>query len=191
MRESRPARAIACGGSHCLWPFRGTARRYSRAKQLLFHPKRLTFQNKCVCLQTANNVFSHHDETQCLRKSHHWLSLFLAGARALHLDTTTYQKIDSLRWLLDQKLDNTLSVMTLMANGSSDSYVQRKVEQLRERRDSVVVRPKSVETKQDSTVVVEVVKTRKGFFRRLADAFRKPRTDTVKVTKHEGAQETT
>ena len=105
-------------------------------------------------------------------------------------DTTTYQKIDSLRWLLDQKLDNTLSVMTLMANGSSDSYVQRKVEQLRERRDSVVVRPKSVETKQDSTVVVEVVKTRKGFFRRLADAFRKPRTDTVKVTKHEGAQET-
>lgn len=105
-------------------------------------------------------------------------------------DTTTYQKIDSLRWLLDQKLDNTLSVMTLMANGNSDSYVQRKVEQLRERRDSVVVRPKSVETKQDSTVVVEVVKTRKGFFRRLADAFRKPRTDTVKVTKHEGAQET-
>ena len=105
-------------------------------------------------------------------------------------DTTTYQKIDSLCWLLDQKLDNTLSVMTLMANGSSDSYVQRKVEQLRERRDSVVVRPKSVETKQDSTVVVEVVKTRKGFFRRLADAFRKPRTDTVKVTKHEGAQET-
>lgn len=52
------------------------------------------------------------------------------------------------------------------------------------------MRPKSVETKQDSTVVVEVVKTRKGFFRRLADAFRKPRTDTVKVTKHEGAQET-
>lgn len=105
-------------------------------------------------------------------------------------DTTTYQKIDSLCWLLDQKLDNTLSVMTLMANGNSDSYVQRKVEQLRERRDSVVVRPKSVETKQDSTVVVEVVKTRKGFFRRLADAFRKPHTDTVKVTKHEGAQET-
>lgn len=105
-------------------------------------------------------------------------------------DTTTYQKIDSLRWLLDQKLDNTLSVMTLMANGRHDTYFQRKVERLRERRDSVVVRPKSVETKQDSTVVVEVVKTRKGFFRRLADAFRKPRTDTVKVTKHEGAQET-
>lgn len=103
-------------------------------------------------------------------------------------DTTIYQKIDSLCWLLDQKRDNTLSVMAIMADNRSDTYFQRKVERLRERRDSVVVRPKSVEKKQDNKVVYEVVKTKKGFFRRLADAFRKQRTDTVKVTRQQGEQ---
>lgn len=103
-------------------------------------------------------------------------------------DTTIYQKIDSLCWLLDQKRDNTLSVMAIMADNRSDTYFQRKVERLRERRDSVVVRPKSVEKKRDNKVVYEVVKTKKGFFRRLADAFRKQRTDTVKVTRQQGEQ---
>lgn len=103
-------------------------------------------------------------------------------------DTATYQKIDTLRQLLDLKRDNTLNVMAIMANNRSDSYMRRKVERLREGRDSVVVRPKSVEKKQDRKVVYEVVKTRKGFFRRLADAFRKQRTDTVSVTQQQGTQ---
>lgn len=56
-------------------------------------------------------------------------------------------------------------------------------------RDSVVVHPKTAQTHENKRTTVEVVKTRKGFFRRLADAFKKGATDTIAI--HNDVNQTT
>ena len=55
------------------------------------------------------------------------------------------------------------------------------MESLDKGEDSVVVHPKTPQKVQEKSTVVEVVKTRKGFFRRVADVFRKERADTVSI----------
>lgn len=103
-------------------------------------------------------------------------------------DTTTHEKIDSLGLLLERKRENAWNVMTIIAKNHDDKYIQEKVKDLQQGKDSIVIRPKTVEKKQDKETVYEVVKTRKGFFSRLADAFRKQRNDTVSVRYRQNTQ---
>ena len=54
-----------------------------------------------------------------------------------------------------------------------------KVKNLYSGHDSLVIRPKTAEIKENKQTVYEVIKTKRGFFARLADAFRRQRTDTL------------
>lgn len=96
-------------------------------------------------------------------------------------DSIQAVKIDSLKALLRLNRDNTrLIAKEITANGE-DKFYRDKVERLHEGHDSVVIHPKTTDTKERQETVYEVVKTRRNFFARLADAFRKQRTDTVRV----------
>ncbi len=116
-------------------------------------------------------------------------------ARTLHIaarlkgmagDSVQKARIDSLEILLAEKRENTLMIMAAVAESNNDVYYKAKVRDLRRGRDSVVIHPKTAETAERHETVYEVVRTRKSFFGRLSDAFRRQRNDTVSTTLSSG-----
>ena len=103
--------------------------------------------------------------------------------RPLLMDTLKQQRLDSLITLLKAKRENTLLVMKEMNNDCRDIYYNNKLEALHSGRDSIVISPQTKEHHEQHETVYEVVKTKRGFFRRLGDAFRKQHTDTVSTTR--------
>ena len=114
------------------------------------------------------------------------LSSSAANAMRLHpllMDTLKQQRLDSLITLLKAKRENTLLVMKELNNDCRDIYYNNKLEALHSGRDSIVISPQTKERHEQHETVYEVVKTKRGFFRRLGDAFRKQHTDTVSTTR--------
>ncbi|WP_443876332.1 ATP-binding protein [Leyella stercorea] len=103
--------------------------------------------------------------------------------RPLLMDTLKQQRLDSLITLLKAKRENTLLVMKELNNDCRDIYYNNKLEALHSGRDSIVISPQTKEHHEQHETVYEVVKTKRGFFRRLGDAFRKQHTDTVSTTR--------
>ena len=103
--------------------------------------------------------------------------------RLLLNDTLKQQRLDTLMALLIAKRENTLLVMNVLKNNSRDVYYNNKLEALHSGRDSIVISPQTKERHEQHETVYEVVKTKRGFFRRLGDAFRKQRTDTISTTR--------
>ena len=103
--------------------------------------------------------------------------------RPLLADTLKQQRLDSLITLLKAKRENTLLVMKELNNDCRDIYYNNKLEALHSGRDSIVISPQTKERHEQHETVYEVVKTKRGFFRRLGDAFRKQHTDTVSTTR--------
>ena len=103
--------------------------------------------------------------------------------RPLLADTLKQQRLDSLITLLKAKRKNTLLVMKELNNDCRDIYYNNKLEALHSGRDSIVISPQTKERHEQHETVYEVVKTKRGFFRRLGDAFRKQHTDTVSTTR--------
>ena len=103
--------------------------------------------------------------------------------RPLLMDTLKRQRLDSLITLLKAKRENTLLVMKELNNDCRDIYYNNKLEALHSGRDSIVISPQTKERHEQHETVYEVVKTKRGFFRRLGDAFRKQHTDTVSTTR--------
>ena len=103
--------------------------------------------------------------------------------RPLLNDTLKQQRLDTLMALLIAKRENTLLVMNVLKNNSRDIFYNNKVEALHSGRDSIVISPQTKERHEQHETVYEVVKTKRGFFRRLGDAFRKQRTDTISTTR--------
>ena len=103
--------------------------------------------------------------------------------RPLLADTLKQQRLDSLITLLKAKRENTLLVMKELNNDCRDIYYNNKLEALHSGRDSIVISPQTKERHEQHETVYEVVKTKRGFFRRLGDAFRKQHTDTVRTTR--------
>ena len=103
--------------------------------------------------------------------------------RPLLNDTLKQQRLDTLMALLIAKRENTLLVMNVLKSNSRDIYYNNKVEALHSGRDSIVISPQTKERHEQHETVYEVVKTKRGFFRRLGDAFRKQRTDTISTTR--------
>ncbi len=112
--------------------------------------------------------------------------------RPLLNDTLKQQRLDTLMALLIAKRENTLLVMNVLKNNSRDIYYNNKVEALHSGRDSIVISPQTKERHEQHETVYEVVKTKRGFFRRLGDAFRKQRTDTISTTRltHQSSTDT-
>ena len=103
--------------------------------------------------------------------------------RPLLQDTLKQQRLDSLMTLLKAKRENTLLVMKELNKDCRDIYYNNKLEALHSGRDSIVISPQTKERHEQHETVYEVVKTKRGFFRRLGDAFRKQHTDTVSTTR--------
>ena len=99
-------------------------------------------------------------------------------------DNNQLLRIDSLQLLLSIKYKNMQLIMSEILHNNPDTYYYKKVKDLYSGRDSVIVQPKTTDTREDKHTVYEVAKTKKGFFARLADAFRKQHNDTISV-RHE------
>ena len=85
--------------------------------------------------------------------------------------------------LLKEEQENLRQLSDAMAGKPDKNYLREKVNSLNTGKDSVVVHSKAPQTHEAKSMTVEVVKTRKGFFRRLADAFKKEHAETLSVKK--------
>lgn len=85
--------------------------------------------------------------------------------------------------LLKEEQENLRQLSDAMAGKPDENYLREKVNSLNTGKDSVVVHSKAPQTHEAKSTTVEVVKTRKGFFRRLADAFKKEHAETLSVKK--------
>ena len=85
--------------------------------------------------------------------------------------------------LLKEEQENLRQLSDAMAGKPDKNYLREKVNSLNTGKDSVVVHSKAPQTHEAKSTTVEVVKTRKGFFRRLADAFKKEHAETLSVKK--------
>lgn len=83
--------------------------------------------------------------------------------------------------LLKEEQQNLRQLSNAMAGKPDKNYLHDKVTSLNAGKDSVMVHPKAPQTHEAKSTTVEVVKTRKGFFRRLADAFKKEHAETLSV----------
>lgn len=92
------------------------------------------------------------------------------------------QRIDTLVELIHMKRENTKRVAQLMAFDNRDAFYRDKVQALQSGRDSVVIHSKLYGQHGHREKVYEIIKSKRGFFRRLGDAFRRQHADTVGVT---------
>lgn len=92
------------------------------------------------------------------------------------------QRIDTLVELIHMKRENTKRVAQLMAFDNRDAFYRDKVQALQSGRDSVVIHSKLYGQHGQREKVYEIIKSKRGFFRRLGDAFRQQHADTVGVT---------
>lgn len=83
--------------------------------------------------------------------------------------------------LLKEEQANLHQLSAALEGKGDKNYLQEKVKSLNNGKDSIVVHPKTQQTHKAENTTVEVVKTRKGFFRRLADAFKKEHAETLSV----------
>ena len=103
--------------------------------------------------------------------------------RPLISDSLKRQRLDTLVILLKAKRQNTMLVMAELGKDNHDIFYSNKMKALHSGRDSVVIHPRTAEQHDQRETVYEIVKTKKGFFRRLGDAFRRQHTDTVGMTR--------
>ena len=75
--------------------------------------------------------------------------------------------------LLKEEQRNLKQLSDVMAGRPTQNYLQNKVKNLNTGKDSILVHSKAPQTHEAKKTTVEVLKTRRGFFRRLADAFKK------------------
>ncbi len=83
--------------------------------------------------------------------------------------------------LLKEEQKNLKQLSDVMAGKPNKNYLHDKVRSLNTGKDSILVHSKAPQTHEAKKTTVEVLKTRKGFFRRLADAFKKEHAETLSV----------
>ena len=83
--------------------------------------------------------------------------------------------------LLKDNQANLRQLSAALEGKPNKNFLREKMDSLNTGKDSIVVHPKTQQTHKAQNTTVEVVKTRKGFFRRLADAFKKEHAETLSV----------
>lgn len=106
-------------------------------------------------------------------------------------DSVKAMRMDTLANLLAAKRDNAMMVLKILADASGDAVYARKVHDLQSGRDSVVIHPNEITSANNRETVYNIVSTRRGFFRRLSDAFRRQRSDTIATTMPSGRTDST
>lgn len=158
-------------------------RRQNAAEQMIYSMLKVSTAERAVCLGQVEEWWSYNEAVDSARKA-------TAGLRSLVSDPRQQERIDSLQLLLTMKYNNVRLVMAELVNDKSDTLYYNKVKNLYSGHDSLVIRPKTADTKENKQTVYEVIKTKRGFFARLADAFRKQYADTVSVRQEELGQVT-
>lgn len=158
-------------------------RRQNAAEQMIYSMLKVSTAERAVCLGQVEEWGSYNEAVDSARKA-------TAGLRSLVSDPRQQERIDSLQLLLTMKYNNVRLVLAELVNDKSDSLYYNKVKNLHSGQDSLVIRPKTAEIKENKQTVYEVIKTKRGFFARLADAFRKQYADTVSVRQEELGQVT-
>lgn len=140
----------------------------------------------CSMLETANAersiLLGDTDEWPRFDRALSMSADKLGKLRRMLDDTLKCRRLDSLAMLLRAKRENTLLVMAGLGKDRRDIYYNNKVKALRSGRDSVVIHPRTEARSERHETVYEIVKSRRGFFRRLGDAFRRQHADTVSTT---------
>ncbi len=102
--------------------------------------------------------------------------------KTLVSDSVQMQRIDSISMLLERKGQNMLSLLRAMNDTAAVGIYRKNIEQIISQQDSLL----SEERVQKKIVVKErsyqVPKKKKGFFKRLAEAFAPGKQDTATVT---------
>lgn len=106
-------------------------------------------------------------------------------------DSVKAMRMDTLANLLAAKRDNAMMVLNILADASGDAVYARKVHDLQSGRDSVVIHPNEITNASNRETVYNIVSTRRGFFRRLSDVFRRQRSDTIATTMQSGRTDST
>lgn len=158
----------------------------NRASERLLARRDVVDSLVCSMLETANAersvLLGDADEWKRFESALDTSAEKARRLRPMLSDKTKQQRLDSLVTLLDAKRRNTLLVLAEIGKNSSDLYYSQKVHALQTGRDSIVIHPVTEEKHEQHETVYEVVKSRRGFFRRLGDAFRRQHTDTVSTT---------
>ncbi|WP_337391018.1 ATP-binding protein [Prevotella sp.] len=111
--------------------------------------------------------------------------------KKLVADSVKALRMDTLANLMGAKRDNAMMVLNILADASGDAVYARKVHDLQSGRDSVVIHPNEITSASNRETVYNIVSTRRGFFRRLGDAFRRQRSDTIATTMQSGRTDST
>lgn len=154
------------------------AQRRSMADSLVYSLLEVNNAERSLCLGVIS-------EWQTFDES---LKRASALAETLKVNTTEPQqaaRIDSLISLISRKRIDMNRILAFMDASHSDGFLRKKVKDFQTGRDSVIIHPQVRNTTENSETVYEVVKTRRTFFARLADAFRRQRTDTLATTKRQ------
>lgn len=85
--------------------------------------------------------------------------------------------------LLKDEQANLKQLSDALNNHAQPNYLNEKMNNFNNGKDSVMVHQKTAQTHEAKNITVEVVKTKKGFFRRLGDVFRKEHAETLCVKK--------
>lgn len=140
----------------------------------------------CSMLATANAersiLLGNLDEWQSFDNALATSKKTISRLRGLVADSAGCQRLDTLMALLDAKRANTLLVMNEIGKDHIGAFYDSKVSALDSGRDSVVIHPRTADNKKREEKVYEIVRNRRGFFRRLGDVFRRQRSDTVART---------
>lgn len=92
------------------------------------------------------------------------------------------EKADSTMTALLKEEQNSLHGLSDVLNEKDPkSYLKQKMNELNNGKDSVVVHQKVAKTHEAQSTTVEITKSKRGFFRRLADAFKKEHAETLSV----------
>lgn len=103
-------------------------------------------------------------------------------SRSMQEYTYRQERTDSaMAQMLADEQDNLRQLNEAIEKGSEPGTLYRKVKKLQSGADSVVVKPKTTEEHHVKNTTIEVAHTRKGFFRRFADLFRRSHADTVSI----------
>lgn len=161
--------------------------RISRAEDAYTHRRNVVDSMVYAFMQANNDERAIYLGADLLDDYERHIGLTLRLTDSLKRMYADSDKIDTLRILLRRKYLNTQSIMATISRLETDTFLTRKVDDLRRGADTLVVA--SAQGPQKSETVYEVVRTRKSFLGRLADVFRRQRTDTVSV-KHSSMGDT-
>lgn len=157
----------------------------NRASQYYNHKRNIADSLVYSMLDVSNNERAVYMGTskdwEKLRLSIMEAKRLTASLKTLERDSLQQSRMDTLVNMLAMKQANLDELRKVMKQNHHESLLNEKLENLNSGKDSVVIQTKAAKTHQNERTTVEVVRTRKGFFRRLADAFRKGGTDTISI----------